>query len=295
MQNYAELVHVELVLFLIHVILLHFPHLLLLGLRQQLPLVLLLVVALVLGLEHTRKKTVTDVLRIDSALLNQSAFMLPYLLPQRLLNIHLVGLFLLLLLPLPLGLGLQPPLLRLLHELHIDLLLLHLPLLFQVVVVLVYLLVKKKDLPVLRLEVVLLYLLVQFLHLLVALPAHPRLLVLLPQLQVQRVHHLLPEHRTLVPMLFLRLLPDLQVIPAIAVPQHSRPPLVDLGVVELVHVLPLLEPVLLACLLALPLCLRQFRQVLRVDPVLLPLQCLRVVARVELVVQLLAEYTKRYR
>ena len=91
-------------------------------------------------------------------------------------------------------------------------------------VVLVDLLVLEVGLLFCGFEVVLLHLLVQLLDLLIPEPVLLGLLGLLPQLQVQRVHHLLLEVLRLLPVLPLRLHSDLQVVARIVVihPRRSR-------------------------------------------------------------------------
>lgn len=120
--------------------------------------------------------------------------------------------------------GAQTALHHFVHHFLLHLLVPHLPFVLDVAVVLVDLLVLEVDLLLCGFEVVLLHLLVQLLDLLVPESVLLGLLALLPQLQVQRVHHLLLEVLRLLLVLPLRLHSDLQVVARIVVihPRRSR-------------------------------------------------------------------------
>ena len=222
-----------------------------LGLSLELLLILGLVVALVLGLEYVGNELKTDVFGVGVVLLHPFPVQLLHLLPQGFLHYFLVVDPLVYLFPLPLLFGPQLSLPGLFHQFVLQVLLLQSSLPLELLVVVVYFLVLAVHLPVLGPEVAVLHSLVDLLQLLVPQFAHLLLLVLLPQLQVQSVHHFSSEVAGLLDVLLLRLHADLQVVAGVSVagPGFSSE-VVD---VFLVDVFPVDVPLSFFFFLALPL------------------------------------------
>lgn len=202
---YTQLVHIKLVFLVTHMVLFAFSLFLLFSLLQQLPFILLLVVALVFGLENARYATITKQLRVGYTFLCSFSLILFHLFPKSVFDYRFYVLFFELFLSLPLCLSHLFSQASFLYEFDIHFFLLHLSLMLNLVVILVYFFILAVQLTLFRLKIVILHFFVHFLDLLIFQLALLLLFLFLSQLHVQSIHHFFTKDLTFLFMLLFRL------------------------------------------------------------------------------------------